>query len=449
MVTMKKYALLAFVFVLLVTGSILAQDNTLHVNAAESLGTISPYVYGSNLGQNAIIPIALLDTAAQAGVNYARLGGGDSDRRDVQTGTIDVFVYQARAIGAEPAMTVRLLGGTPEDAAEAVRYANIERGHNIRYWSIGNEPNIFASTIGEDWTTEQYNTAWRAIAEAMLAVDPTITLVGPDITQYVPLSIAPDGAITYEEAARGGHPRDSEGRDWLQEFLRANGDLVDIVSVHRYPYPGHGGDSNGLATIDGLRENAAEWDIIIPNLRQIIRDTAGRDIPIAITEINSNSDISCGAEASLDSFYNALWFGDVLGRLIRQGVEIVASWDMQGAGTRCYGLITTNGVRPIYYTYVMYTHFGTELVQAESSDPHLSLYAALRDDGALTLLLINLGDDEKTATLSLEGFTPGGDAEVWRFDAAHNAELIEPQTISDDASVTVTGQSMTMFVIPG
>jgi hypothetical protein len=97
----------------------------------------------------------------------------------------------------------------------------------------------------------------------------------------------------------------------------------------------------------------------------------------------------------------------------------------------------------------MYTHFGSELVQADSSDPHLSLYAALRDDGALTVLLINLGDDEKTASLSLEGFTPGGDAEVWRFDAAHNAEPIESQPIIDGATVTVPGQSMTMLVIPG
>ena len=32
-------------------------------------------------------------------------------------------------------------------------------------------------------------------------------------------------------------PRTSQGKDWMTEFLRANGDLVDIVSIHRYPFP--------------------------------------------------------------------------------------------------------------------------------------------------------------------------------------------------------------------
>jgi hypothetical protein len=344
-------------------------------------------------------------------------------------------------------MTVRLLGGTPEDAAEIVEYANVEKDYNIRYWHIGNEPNLFEALMNVDsFTTEDLNQQWRAIAEAMLAVDPNIILVGPDITQYVPLKYEMGGDIEYLEGSLGGAPRDHDGRDWLQEFLRANGDLLGVVSLHRYPWPGAGGSSTAVATIEGLRENTKEWDVFIPNLKQIIRDETGRDIPLGITELNSNSSPSGGGEASLDSFYNAIWFGDVLGRLIRQQVEIVASWDMQGTGNRPWGLLTGNGVRPIYYSYVMYTHFGTELLAAESPDPDLSVYAAQRHDGTLTLMVVNLADDEKTATLTIDGFIPGGDAEVWRFDAETNAEQVDSADIT--GSITVPGQSMTVYVVP-
>jgi hypothetical protein len=342
---------------------------------------------------------------------------------------------------------VRLLGGTPEQAADLVRYANIEKDYGIRYWSIGNEPNLFQVLMDVPYTTEDLNREWRAIAEAMLEVDPDIILVGPDITQYVVLSNEP-GNIQYLEAIDGGHPRDREGRDWLQEFLRANGDLVDIISIHRYPYPGAGGSSHAVATINGLRANSREWDIIIPNLRQIIREAAGRDIPIAVTEVNSNSSQSSGGEASLDSIYNAIWFADVLGRLIRQQVEIVAYWDLQGGPGRSWGLMDRYEVRPSYYVYIMYSHFGTELLMSESNDADISVFAARRDDGAITLMVVNLGPDERTATLELEGFTPGGDADVWQFDAEHSAEQIESQVVEDGGLLTIPSQSITLYVVP-
>jgi len=442
---MKRVFLWLALFVL-VAGTATAQDDMLRVDAAQELGAISPYVYGANSGF-AIIPPDLMPTAQALGLKYLRLGGGTSDQRPLDNLSIDILVAQARQLGAEPAITVRLLGGTPEEAAKWVTYANITKGYNVRYWSIGNEPNFFIAVLGADsYTTEDLNREWRAIAEAMLAVDPNILLVGPDISQYVVLNAEPDN-IEYLEGNRGGDPMDDLGRDWMQEFLKANGDLVDVVSIHRYPYPGAGGSSTATATIDGLRANSQEWDTIIPNLRQIIRESAGRDIPIAVTEFNSNSNNQVGGEASLDSHYNAIWMADVLGRLIRQQVEIVAYWNL-GQRTSGFALIGQMGPRPTYYTYMMYTHFGTELVEASSPDPNISIYAAKRDDGTLTLMVINLGDDEVTKTLSLNGFTPSGDAEVWRFDAEYNAEQIASQAIADGASITVPGQSLTLYVLP-
>jgi hypothetical protein len=421
-------------------------DNTLSVDASTSLGPISPYVYGSNMNLYSVIPQALMEQAKALGLRYMRFGGGDTDIVDLRNNIIDLFVLQSRIIGAEPALSVRLLGGTPEGAAEIVRYANITKNYNIKYWSIGNEPNLFVALMGvETYTAQDLATQWRAIAEAMREVDPDIIFVGPDITQYVVLNYE-DGQIEYLPPSLGGSALDAQGNDWLQDFLRANGDLLGYVAIHRYPYPGLG--LNSGANTDSLRNINDEWDIAIPNLRRIIRDVAGRDIPIAVTEVNSNSANSIGLPASLDSFYNALWLGDTLGRLIRNQVEIVAYWDVQGSSNRGWGLLGSYDIRPTAYTYYMYRHFGTELYDATSTTPDVTIYAAKREDGTLTLMVINLGPDEVTPTLLINGFTPAGPAEVWRFDAEHKATQIDPQDITDGSTLSIPGQSMTVYVLP-
>lgn len=63
-------------------------------------------------------------------------------------------------------------------------------------------------------------------------------------------------------------------------------------------------------------------------------------------------------------------------------------------------------------------------------------------------MVINLAPDEATRTLQIDGFTPDGQAEVWRFDAEHNAEQIDPVEISDSVSISVPGQSITLYAIP-
>ncbi len=398
------------------------------MDAARRLGDISPLVYGTNYGPWMVVPYDLLPQAEAAGITYLRFPGGNwGDQNDVRKLQIDQFIALAQRMGAVPNICVRLRGGTPEKAAALVRYANVEKGYGVRYWSIGNEPSLYP-----DYDVERYNAEWRATAEAMQAVDPDILLIGPDIHQYTG-----DPAVD---------PKDAAGRDWLREFLSANGDLVDIVAIHRYPFPT--GITSPPATIDDLCANSREWDTIIPNLRAAIRETTGRDLPVAVTEVNSHWSGVIGGEATPDSFYNAIWWGDVLGRLIRQDVEIVAHFALQtNVGTGGWGLLARTEVRPTYYTYQMYKHFGNELVYTSSDDPDLSIYAARRDD-ALTLILINLGPEEQTKPLLLDHAKPAGPAEVWLFDASHQAEKIGDRVITSGDHITLPAQSITLYVVP-
>ncbi len=427
---MKRLVIPLLCLLLALAGVVGAQgEPALYIDVSHSLGPISPYVYGANYGPLQTVPLDLADEAQQSGIRFLRFPGGRwGDQNNIQHFHIDMFIKLARQLGAEPSISVRLEGGTPEAAAELVRFTNIERGYGVRYWAIGNEPNLF-----DNYTTEDHNREWRAIAEAMLAVDPTILLIGPDTSQY-----SGDPATD---------PRDSQGRDWVREFLLANGDLVDIVAVHRYPFPRS--MAYPVTTIDDLRQNAPEWSRILPALRAVIRETTGRDdLPVAITEANSHWSKSIGGEATPDSFYNAVWWADVLGRLIRDGAFIVNYFDFQSNPSRGgWGLLGSYEVRPTYYTYQLYKRFGNELVYASSSVPDLSVYAALRDDGMLSVLVVNLGDDPQVHPLHLDGATVAGPAEVWRLDAEHNAERLDDLALRAEP-LSAPGQSVTLYLIP-
>ncbi len=146
----------------------------------------------------------------------------------------------------------------------------------------------------------------------------------------------------------------------------------------------------------------------------------------------------------MESHYNAIWWGDSLGRMIRQGVSIVNQFAIIGE----YGLMDQHEVYPIYYVYKMYQHFGTERIYASSDNSNVSLFAAQRADGALTLLAVNLSSQPESPKLMLANLTAGQPVETWLFDQTHNAEQVAPTTLSADTTLNLSPESMTLFVIP-
>ena len=355
--------------------------------------------------------------------------GAWTDEVDIKPFQLDQFVDFTSQFGALPTVSVRLKNGTPETAAMLVAYANIVKGYGIEYWSIGNEPTLFAGQLGEEYDTERLNREWRTIALAMKAVDPTIKLIGPELHQW---GIDPGSTL-----------KDAAGRDWMDEFLKVNGDLVDVVSVHRYPLWKSSGQE---VTIDELRANLPEWNKLVLYLEQVTKAITGRDLPVAFTEVNSSPTSVLGQPASPDSFFNAIWYADVLGRMMDQDVFMVNQWVISQRSTGL-GLIYGNQVRPTLYTFYMYKHFGNQQRFAASGVENVRVYAAQREDGALTVMAINLGDEAVTAPLQIQGMTPAA-AQMVLLDATHNAEDLGVQPWPTDGVVTLPGQSVTLFIIP-
>jgi hypothetical protein len=409
---------------------------TLFVDPSTSLGPISPLIYGSNYGPWLTVPFYMLPQAYDSGIKILRFPAGAwGDHNDVTHMQIDQFMDFANKMGATAIFHVRLMNGTPEQAAEMVRYTNIEKKYNVQYWSIGNEPTLFDAelkTRGDSYNIERFNREWRTFAEAMKKVDPTIKLVGAEINQF---SYDPTPGATTNFGQRD--------EEWFIEFLKANGDLVDIVSFHRYPFPST--RASGPPSINELRQNAQEWDKIIIHARELIHQYTGRDLPIAVTEFNSAYDKSVGGEATPDSHYNAIWMADVLGRMIRNRVFMANEWALTAkGGFGGLGLVGPLDVYPAYYAYQLYKKFGNELLYSSSDDPDLSIYAARREDGALTVMVINLSLEEKTKAIRI-GDQAQVQAEAWLFDPEHKAENVGSVELSN--GIIVPAQSITLYIV--
>ena len=414
--------------------------DTLYVNPLHSLGPISRLIFGSNYGPWLVVSVDMLSAAYDSGVTILRFPAGSwGDHNNVETYQIDQFMAFAQKVGAMAIFQVRLLNGTPEQAAEMVRYTNIEKKYDVQYWAIGNEPTLFNDELkgrDESYDVKRFNKEWREFALAMKAVDPTIKLVGPEVHQF---SYALADTTNYDLSIA----TDRQGRFWMDEFLRENGDLVDVVSFHRYPFPRT--KASGYASIDELRQNALEWDKIIARLREKIHEHTDRDIPIAVTEFNSDYSKSVGGEATPDSHFNAIWLADVLGRMIKNGVFMANQWTLTSkGGYGGWGLVGNSDVYPAYYVYQLYKNFGNELVYSSSDDSDLSIYSARREDGTLTVIVINLSLEGKTEAIRIDSKAQV-QAEAWLFDPTHKAENMGKIDITN--AVTILPQSVTLYII--
>jgi len=405
--------------------------NTLYVDPDTDLGSISQYLFGSNYGPWVSIPIDMIQSAFNSDVTVLRFPAGSwGDQNNLQPYSIDTFMGILNKMNAHAMINVRLENGTPQQAAQLVQYVNIGKKYDVRYWAIGNEPSLYAADLKSNYDTVQFNKDWRAFALAMKAVDPSIQLIGPEIHQFTDQP--------------NQNPKDSSGRDWMTEFLKANGDLVDIVSFHRYPFPLT--NASPATTIDQLHQNLYQWDRIIVYLRDLIHQTTGRDLPIAVTEFNSDYTKAAGGPASPDSYYNAIWTADVLGRLMRNKVFMADQWLLtsEQGDADGWGLIGDGKLRPSYYVYQLYHKFGNELIYSSSSDPDLSIYAARRPDGTLTIMVINLSLNEKAKSLKLENES-SHQAEMWLFDPSHPVTDMGATDFS--TPINFLPQSITLYII--
>ena len=95
-------------------------------------------------------------------LNVIRAGGDNNDTANnvfystspivFDNSRIDAFVQYCRTVGAEPILQVPIVsnnvdGGaaSAQTAADIVTYVNVTQGYGVKYWEIGNEPDLYTS----------------------------------------------------------------------------------------------------------------------------------------------------------------------------------------------------------------------------------------------------------------------------------------------------------------
>lgn len=343
-------------------------------------------------------------------------------KRVLRAAHVDSFVALARQVGAEPLLAVNEKTGTPEAAADLVRYVNVEKGYGVTWWQIGNEPD---HRDGLTSGPEEYAERYLAFARAMREVDPTIRLVGGEVMT-------------------GAHVVGSNGRpDWMTPIAERAGREMDALSWHYYPL-----DSNQPREASGayptvenlLQEEARDWDPsglsfadqVFPRLKAT-RDAHAPGAELWVTEMAEDSG-GGGAPGIADSHAGALWTADALGRFAAHGPNAVVRFVFTSVEGHRFTLLDHElSPRPAYYVYwLMARHHGTRVVDAQSEAvERVAAHAALTEDGKLTVLLVNKDAQAHPVRLALEGFEPAS-ARQWTLVGEGY----------DDRTVTLNGQTL-------
>ncbi len=332
-----------------------------------------------------------------------RVGGynNDANTQDpFDDAAFDTAVTYARAIGAEPIIQVPLLAdisGKPPTAATAagmVTYGNVTKGYGLKYFSIGNEPDLYASQglVADPtqpaipgYTAADYCTTARAYVTAMKAVDPTIKIVGPD--------------LSWKYQAGGG------ANDWLTPILTGCGDLFDVVSIHRYPFEA------ASASLGAAAADAANFRNVMTSVRGILQATGQGAKPLALTEMNIVYDGTfCVLDASPGTVGSALWLADGLGTANELGLWTSAVWDISDDDGYALGLIgpaPAHTPRPEYYAYALFAeHFGPTLVDVTSAPAGVKAYASRNQaDDTTEIILVNWNQSAAPLAFSVTGLT--------------------------------------------
>jgi hypothetical protein len=428
-------------------------DVTVSVNLRAGLATVpvtalgvNHAVWDSQLGTNTVA-----DLLGDAGVRMMRYPGGSyADIYHWKDNTapggyvapntdFDTFMGGVRRAGGQPIIIANYGTGTPQEAADWVRYANVTKGYGAKYWEIGNE--LYGNGhYGSAWEADNhadksptgYANEVVAYADAMKAVDPTIK-IGAVLTTPAnwPDAIAASG----------------DTANWNQTVLSIAGPHVDFGIVHWYP---------GGATAPEAFAAPQQVNDMMYLLRQQIARYAGKDLGIAMTEINSS--------VGRNTQPGALFAAEAYTALLENGVFTVDWWDVHNGPDKLttvegqpdyndLGLLSSATCLPDgtceppmntpfapYHALKMlglFAHPGDQLVRAGTTNPLVGAHAARRPNGDLAVLLTNMDpSNAHTVAIDYAGYKPAATTpQVYTFTNGAT-------TISNAQNGTATSQTL-------
>jgi alpha-L-arabinofuranosidase len=414
---------------------ILMTDSSVGKNGGYSIAGLQVFEKGREIApaNNNSIVVSSCDTAAELNSNNSWIFGFEKYME-----FIDCFEPRKGV----PLIIVNFGSGTPQMAAAWVRYANKEKKYNVKYWEIGNEN-------GGQWETGgpinvyDYTRRFIKYYEAMKAEDPTITII----------------AQGQADGKSGMYDGVSAIEAFLGRLAKENKlHYAEGIVTHKYP--------NWDQQVNDLLASPKKdmQDMAEQIKKALAKYPEKKDIPIWITEFNTSDhvkpyDISVRLE-------NGLWLAQYIPEFIRNfgSRGYMMLWDVMNGGSAItnptggdHGYLQAEQgpyqyqERADYWVIKMLTNYWSSpgddkdhvMVDADSGNTMLAVYANLKPDKTLSLLVVNKDPENAyNAAISINGYVSSRDAKIWKFDKDNYKWVTDEQPYHADPSKPPTEYSI-------
>ena len=442
------------------------------VNAAQPVRLVDPRHFAVNTAvwDSDFDTANTINLLTSMGAQALRFPGGSlSDDYHWATNTTDSntwtwatsfanFAQVATTVGTQAFITVNYGSGTPAEAAAWVKQSNVTNHYGFKYWEIGNECygtwETDTNTVAHDPYT--YAQRFQQYYTQMKAVDPTIRIGAVAVT----------GEDSYANNTNHPviNPRTGQTHNgWtpvMLATLRALGVTPDFLIYHRYA------QAPGAETDQGLLLSNGTWSTDAADLRQQLNDylaTAAAGVELDCTENNS---VYSNPGKQTTSLVNGLFLADSICAAMNTEFNSVVWWDLRNGqettnnnssslyGWRQYGDYgVTDSVDPAgpadtyptWYVDKLLQHFargGDRLVTAASDYPYLSVCAAQRTGGGLTLLVVNKSASTAlNANINISGTSPSSTGTLYSYGIPQDNAAQTGVGSADITTSSITGLS--------
>ncbi|RNL55889.1 glycoside hydrolase family protein [Pedobacter jejuensis] len=263
---------------------------------------ISKYLIGQNAwGRGDIFKV----TADIKAVQYQtiRIGGNGYENGNFINKDVVRYIDYAREVGAEPIVQMPRQLKDNDGALKAIKYLNGELGKNIKFWSIGNEPDHHNQLASPEEVFDYFT----KIAAQIKSYDPTAKIMGFDLSSY---------KESYLTRLLGGD------LDVTKKVPNQKYHYLDIVAFHNYRFK----DISGFEKdVKSLKQRLA--------LLNATRDK-NNHIGWAITEFNSHwiVDERLGEDFLPYNFHNGQIFAEMYDLGMREGAFTICPWSILEGG---------------------------------------------------------------------------------------------------------------------
>ena len=411
--------------------------------------SIGPYFYGANWG----VWLGLPDEQKTSflGFKVLRAGGPFMDRYDWRTSkftfpgnkkelnmvSLDEFILYCRSIAAEPLIQINALsentGGkiNEKSAAQLLRYLNKEKGYNIKFFEIGNEPFIWHKVHldlrSKPCSVREYFEIFKKIA---LSLKNEQAKINPDMKIKI---FAP--AIETSWLNWGSLSEEDRQKPVLGEFLKMCKDferdkvvnprgfkLLDVLSFHLFPSfkeakAIRGSSDNSAFILESTqtwwnRNYVNKYDASLPKDEAIgvipkLKDIIEKNYPgaeLAITEFNIESE----SMVEYDPLVKVLYLADLYGIMANSGIDYSMQFCLNSSDQNIALLDDLDNVTPLYYSLALYAkYFNGVILDVKSSLPEkLNVYAC-NNQGDIVIMAVNKDNLSHKAKVLLEANKQG------------------------------------------